>query len=191
MRLFCFYLALIIHEFAHGLTGYMLGDDGHDKRRRLRIVTIPWDAFGSIIAPLLLQLTELPIVGWAHSPHTHGERHYAPADDIPKMLLSGIAANLACASLGFSLWKLSVLPETLRYPVMIFVEANLLLAIVNVIPLQPFDLGSLLQTRSKTWNSIMNREFEMIISVLFIMAWYGLLGQLVKFYISEYLYIQF
>ncbi|MEW5693601.1 MAG: hypothetical protein AB1765_09935, partial [Candidatus Hydrogenedentota bacterium] len=156
MRLLVFALALIIHEFAHGFTAYFLGDDGFDKIRRIKLIFIPFDALGSFIGPLLFYFADLPIIGWAHSPHIHTERYINPKNDPPKMILAGIIINIILGCITFILLKFIHFTTLLKAFFIFFLESNLLLALINIIPLLPFDAGNLWQYQSKTWRGILS-----------------------------------
>ena len=62
-----FIFSVIIHEVSHGYAAYLQGDNTAKYAGRLTLNPIPHiDIFGSIVLPLFLVLSKIPIiVGWA------------------------------------------------------------------------------------------------------------------------------
>lgn len=146
-------MSIVIHEFAHGYSAYLLGDDTARLSGRLTLNPIKHlDLFGSVILPLLLIFTKAGfIIGWAKPVP------YNP-DNLQKgrmgnfiVAISGIAANLWIAIVFGLLIRFAPIlgipafnPEpSLIHPfyqiASIIVEMNLVLALFNLIPIPPLD----------------------------------------------------
>lgn len=134
-------LSAILHEVAHGYVADRLGDPTARLAGRLTLNPLPHiDPLMSVLVPLFLVLSGSPIIFGAAKP--------VPIDpfnlkdgrkDIALVALAGPATNLMLAILASFLIKLSPIPSTL-YPILsIIVFYNVLLAILNLLPIPPLD----------------------------------------------------
>lgn len=156
--------AVIIHEIAHGYTAYKLGDDTAKKEGRLTLNPIPHiDPFGSLLVPGLLILVGSPFLfGWAKpvpiNPANFKTFDYRTSTAITSF--AGPAINIILAVIFSLLYKLSTNIEILTslasvtgvwfiesviVPLAIFfkysVMVNLIIGILNLIPIPPLDGG--------------------------------------------------
>lgn len=144
--------SIVLHEYAHGWMAKREGDNTAAALGRLTLNPIPHiDLFGSILFPLILAVTNAPVLfGWAKPVPVDPRnfRNYRRGDVL--VSLAGIMANLL---LAFSLTVLigvllnlqrvipaaaptfDVLFEMARYGLVI----NLVLAFFNLIPIPPLD----------------------------------------------------
>ncbi len=141
---------IVLHELAHGMTAYALGDATAKTAGRLTLNPLKHiDRFGSILLPLLLALGQLLTIG--HIDFLYGWAKPIPVNAMnlqlngykdPRRLMAlvaiaGPAMNFALAlAAGFALHGGTALIY-LAY----FIEINLLIGIFNLIPLPPFDGG--------------------------------------------------
>lgn len=135
-----FFLAVIVHEFAHGWMAYKLGDPTAKYSGRLTLNPFAHiDPVGTIILPLFLIITNSPILfGWAKPIPVNFFRLNHPKKDMVWVGLAGPLANIILAVVISIILKLNFyfLPvEILRY----FITLNLVLAIFNLIPIPPLD----------------------------------------------------
>ncbi|MBI5152899.1 MAG: site-2 protease family protein, partial [Parcubacteria group bacterium] len=66
LQLIIFLFSVIIHEISHGYVAEILGDPTARREGRLTLNPISHiDPMGSIVLPLLLFISGLPIFGWA------------------------------------------------------------------------------------------------------------------------------
>jgi len=149
-----FFLALSVHEFAHALIAYRLGDNTAASRGRLTLNPIAHiDLFGTIVLPLLLILSQSGIVfGWAKPVPVNyfalRDQKWGPA----KVSIAGPAANLIfgiiCIFLYVIVYKyFSLPPENLLLvflPNLAFI--NFILMVFNLIPIPPLDGSKILFT---------------------------------------------
>ncbi|MFH1622420.1 MAG: site-2 protease family protein [Candidatus Omnitrophota bacterium] len=135
-----FFLAVVIHEFAHGWMAYKLGDPTAKYSGRLTLNPLAHiDPIGTIALPLFLVITNSPILfGWAKPIPVNFLSLHNPKKDMIWVGLAGPCANILLAiiiSIFINL-KLFILPfEFLSQ----FMLLNLVLATFNLIPIPPLD----------------------------------------------------
>jgi Zn-dependent protease len=169
-------VAMTVHEFAHGLTAYKLGDPTAKYSGRLTLNPLAHiDPFGTIILPLFLFLSTGFAIGWAKPVPINYLALRNPKRDIIWVGLSGPLANILFAFLLGMLWRIIPLAQL---PALIFqklIYINLLLAVFNLIPIPPLDgsriaMGLLPQSLAYRYISIERYGF-LIVALL---AWLGL-----------------
>ena len=138
--------SVIIHELAHGYVANSLGDPTAKYAGRLTLNPIKHlDPFGSVILPLLLFISQSPVlVGWARpvpvNPYNFTDQKWGSL----KVSIAGPATNMALA-LVFGL-LIRFLPSQffMAFPGMFIifsfvVHINIMLAIFNLVPIPPLD----------------------------------------------------
>ena len=138
--------SVIIHELAHGSVAFNLGDPTAKYEGRLTLNPLKHlDPFGSVILPLLLFITQSPVmVGWAKpvpiNPYNFKDQKWGSL----KVAIAGPASNMALA-LFFGL-VIRFLPVSVFnaapgiFSIFSFiVQINIMLAIFNLIPIPPLD----------------------------------------------------
>lgn len=151
-------MSIVIHEFAHGYSAYLLGDNTARLSGRLTLNPIKHlDPFGSVILPLLLILMRAGfVIGWARPvPYNPANLRNGRIGNFI-VAISGIAANLTIAiifgllirfapMLGIPVYNPDPLLLHPFYRISsIIVEMNLILALFNLIPIPPLDGSKIL-----------------------------------------------
>jgi Zn-dependent protease len=191
-------MSVIIHEFAHGYSAYLLGDDTARLKGRLTLNPLKHlDPFGSVILPLILILLNTGfVIGWAKPvPYNPANVRKGRLGNII-VSIAGIAANLAIAVI-FSLlirfapiFGIPVYDQLITHPFYkissIIVLMNLVLALFNLIPIPPLDgskiLFSLLPIKYRHIENFLEK-WGMILLVVFIIFLWN--------YVSPLVYIAF
>ncbi len=144
-------MSVVVHEFSHGYTAYLLGDNTARVNGRLTLNPLKHlDPFGSVILPLLLVFMNAGfVIGWAKPVP------YNPANlrDEKKgtflVAIAGILANLTIAILFGLLIRFAPMLGIPTSPAFykitsIIVILNLVLALFNLIPIPPLDGSKIL-----------------------------------------------
>jgi len=152
-------MSVVVHEFSHGYTAYLLGDNTARLSGRLTLNPIKHlDLFGSIILPLLLVLSNAGfVIGWAkpvpYNPNNlrngrTGTLMVAAAGIIANLIIAisfGLLIRFAPSLLGIPLYNPNPLLIHPFYKITsIIVIMNLVLALFNLIPIPPLDGSKIL-----------------------------------------------
>ena len=198
---FVLIMSVIIHEFAHGYSAYLLGDDTARLSGRLTLNPLKHlDPFGSVILPLILILTNAGfVIGWAKPVP------YNPANlrkgNIGNFIVavSGIAANLLIALIFGLLIRYATMfgiPPYTPDPMLIspfyriasiIVMMNLVLALFNIVPIPPLDgskiLFSFLPAKLRYIETFLE-QWGMFILLFFIIFLWGTISPAVYYAFS-------
>ena len=141
------FLAIVLHEVAHGYAAYMLGDDTARRAGRLSLNPLNHiDPFGSVFLPLFLLWSGTGFLfGWAKPVPVSFYRLKKFPRDMLIVSGAGIAANLALALAAGLIFNLFPgIPGLLKLFLLYFVISNLVLecgAPVNIMFADTRDIG--------------------------------------------------
>lgn len=140
--------AITLHEAAHGYVAHKLGD--HTAYLLGRVSANPLkhiDLVGTIIVPLILMISTGFIFGWAKPVPVDGRNLKNPRRDMALVALAGPTSNFIMALLWTGVLKFGIYLTTLKSvygePIALMGQAgimiNLVLMVLNLIPLPPLD----------------------------------------------------
>lgn len=137
-----FFLAVVIHEYAHGVTAYWLGDRTAKYAGRLTLNPLAHiDPFGTILLPILLIISRSPVIfGWAKPVPINYWGLRNPKKDILWVGLAGPLANIILAASLSLLLKMGLTVSTfITHLILQGILINLVLAVFNLMPIPPLD----------------------------------------------------
>lgn len=144
-------MSVVVHEFAHGYTAYLLGDNTAKNSGRLTLNPLKHlDPFGSVILPLLLVFANAGfVIGWARPVPYNPTNLRNEKKGTLLVAIAGILANLVLVILfGLLIRFAPLLGIPLYSPfykiTSIIVILNLVLALFNLIPIPPLDGSKIL-----------------------------------------------
>ena len=148
-------VGIVIHESAHALAAYVLGDKTARSRGRVSLNPLAHiDPFGTVLLPLLMLAAGGPVFAFAKPVPIYLNNLKHPKRDELLVALAGPLSNvllaLAGALIGYVLLPLLAgqAAMSLLYYLfsffMTFIVVNLSLAFFNLIPLPPLDGSSIL-----------------------------------------------
>lgn len=136
-----FLTAMVIHEVAHGVVAYWLGDDTAKDAGRLTFNPVAhFEPFMSFILPAICILARAPIIGGA-KPVPVNPRKFKNEDwGMALVALAGPLSNFIMAFVGFAI--LMILNINFGFWANflgIFIRTNLGLMLFNLLPIPPLD----------------------------------------------------
>ena len=183
--------AITLHEVAHGWVAKKLGDTTAFMMGRLTLNPLKHiDPIGTILVPLVLLVLGGFIFGWAKPVPVNTRNLRNPHRDMAIVAIAGPLSNLAMAIAWAVLWKIGEFftgsgNDFFGTPLMLMgyagVVINLILAVLNMLPLPPLDggrvLSGLLPPRlSDQFNRIEPFGFFILIGLMI----FGILSQILS-----------
>lgn len=176
-------IGIVIHESAHALAAYALGDKTARSRGRVSLNPLNHiDPFGTILLPLLMIAAGGPVFAFAKPvPICLGNLKHPKRDKL-LISLAGPASNIVLACLGAlllsgvvngSMWATAAGSIVAEFA-LTFIFVNLSLAFFNLIPLPPLDGSSILVLFLKgealnTYYRIQQYAMPILIVVLYLL----------------------
>ena len=142
--------AITVHEVAHGYIALKLGDPTARMLGRLTLNPIKHiDPIGTLLVPGFLIVVGGFIFGWAKPVPVTWENLRNPRRDVAFVALAGPGANLIMAVFWALVMKaglmLSPTTDSWFYPLALMgkagIEINLILMLLNLLPIPPLDGG--------------------------------------------------
>lgn len=141
------FVAIIIHEVAHGYMAYKLGDKTAKNAGRLSLNPIRHiDLFGTLVLPLVLLFAQVGFVfGWAKPVPINPKKFSHPKRDMLLVASAGIMANLylalisalivfLCSFISSAFWQGIISLFFIN-----MVVFNIVLIVFNILPIPPLD----------------------------------------------------
>lgn len=179
-------IGIVVHESAHALAAYLLGDATARSRGRVSLNPLKHiDPFGTVILPLLMILAGGPVFAYAKPVPVYLGNLKHPKRDEVIVALAGPASNVLLAALFAVLLRIAA-PALASSGLSIdgfylildgFLTAmlvNLSLAFFNLIPLPPLDGSSILVlflrgNALQTYYQIQQYAMPILIIVLYLL----------------------
>src|SRR3989344_6926399 len=139
-------MSAVIHEVMHGVAAERLGDPTARLQGRITLNPISHlDPMGSIILPLVLVLTNAPILfGWA-KPVPYNPYNLRPGGFSEAIVAAaGPLSNLVIAIIFSAVLRLVPMSEVLFAVIFLIVLVNVMLFLFNLIPIPPLDGSKIL-----------------------------------------------
>ena len=142
--------AITVHEVAHGWVAKQFGDPTAQMLGRLTLNPIRHiDPIGTVLVPIALAVSTGFIFGWAKPVPVTVQNLRNPKRDMAFVALAGPGANLIMALFWGGVIKLALImgPDFrwFAYPMVMMgqygVSINLLLMLLNLLPIPPLDGG--------------------------------------------------
>lgn len=141
--------AITLHEAAHAYAAKKFGDSTAYMLGRMSLNPLKHiDLFGTILLPLICVVFKFGFIfGWAKPVPINFDALNNPKRDMRWVALAGPFANLLMAIMWMIILRLANTSEgfNLQYPLMLMAQAgiqiNLLLMLLNLLPIPPLDGG--------------------------------------------------
>lgn len=137
--------AITLHETAHGWVASKLGDDTAKMLGRISLNPLHHiDLVGTILVPAVLLMTTGFIFGWAKPVPINWNQLNHPKRDMALVAIAGPIANLLMAIIWALIAKLGFYihydwAKAIIYMGVAGININLILMIINLIPIPPLD----------------------------------------------------
>lgn len=160
LTLLALFLAIVLHEIAHGYVAYLCGDNTAKRENRLSLNPIYHiDPIGTIVVPLAMFFSNIGFVfGWAKPVPVNYRNLRHTKRDIVLVSSAGIVTNLILAFLSALAIKIFVPMEgTIVGSICLgflvpFTLYNVILAVFNLLPIPPLDGSKMIFTLiNKPW----------------------------------------
>lgn len=139
--------AITVHEVAHGMAAKKLGDNTAQALGRLTLNPLKHiDPIGTLLIPGLLLLTGTGFIfGWAKPVPVDGRNFKKPLHDMAWVAIAGPASNLLMAIAWALIARIGIIANTefvtapLMHMGMAGISINLVLCLLNLLPIPPLD----------------------------------------------------
>ncbi|MBS1961533.1 MAG: site-2 protease family protein [Bdellovibrionales bacterium] len=151
-----FFMAIVLHEFGHGLVAKMWGDRTATDAGRLTLNPLAHvDPIGTVAIPMINMITGIPLLfGWAKPVPINPTRFRKYRPGLFWVSVAGPGTNIITgflAALVFGVFYKYVTPEFSLYEPLLKmmvagIQINFALALFNLLPLPPLDGAKILES---------------------------------------------
>jgi Zn-dependent protease len=182
LALIILFFSITFHEVAHGYVALLYGDQTAKLQGRLSLSPLRHvDKFGTILLPLLLYFSGLPLIGWAKPVPINPNNFHDPRKGMLLCALAGPLTNFSLALIFVILRKLIPLHGFFEYILINGIFINLVLGTFNLIPIPPLDGSRIVSYFLKgEWFYKYNRLEPYGILIILILSYFGFLNFLLK-----------
>lgn len=163
--------SMVLHELAHGFTAYKLGDDTAKNDGRLSLNPLKHiDPIMTIVVPLLLALTGMPIFGGAKPVPINSHKIKGGEWGFALVAFAGPFTNLVLAFIFFLIYYWTNASGLLETFLMAGISANLGFCLFNILPIPPLDGSRILYALAPDFvKSLMNALEHYGIIIIYLM----------------------
>lgn len=146
--------AITVHEAAHGYAARHFGDDTAARLGRLSLNPLRHiDPIGTVLVPTVMFFLSGFVFGWAKPVPVDARNLHNPRRDMAWVALAGPGSNLVMAifwalMMGLAQWLAGMGMGTVAVPLALMGQAgvfiNLVLMLLNLMPIPPLDGGRVL-----------------------------------------------
>ncbi|MDH5471776.1 MAG: site-2 protease family protein [Gammaproteobacteria bacterium] len=180
-------LAITLHEVSHGMVAKYLGDKTAYQQGRLTLNPLSHiDPIGTVLVPLILVATTGFLFGWAKPVPVDSRNFKRPREDMAIVAVAGPLSNLVMALF----WALMMSVAThflsttwLGTPLSLMSEVgitiNLILMLLNLLPVPPLDGGRIVTGLLKPAAAYRFAQIERYgFVILLLLLFTGVLGKI-------------
>ncbi|MGQ9881205.1 MAG: site-2 protease family protein [Armatimonadota bacterium] len=146
MQLLAFVLCITVHEFAHAISAYRLGDPTPKRQGRVSLNPLDHlDPLGTLMV-ILMVLTGARGIGWVKEVQVNPANFDHPRRDMMLVAAAGPFSNLVFAvviAVAMRLFAQSMTPSLVDF-LIFMVYMNVALMFFNLIPIAPLDGSKIL-----------------------------------------------
>jgi Zn-dependent protease len=143
--------AVVLHEVSHGVMALRFGDTTARDAGRLTLNPLKHiDPFGTLLLPIMLSLFHFPAVGYAKPVPVNVNRLRKPRNQSVYVALVGPATNIVLSAIAWLLLRrIGPLNQNVSLNLRLFVAyfgiSNMLLALINLLPIPPLDGSAIIE----------------------------------------------